>query len=98
MGLRPLVRRGRAVFRRFRDDEATSSSVEQSSVDQSTVVQSSTEGKTDTDAEKVSPIYNQNESEADPEKPNAAAQHGVRDAEAITLTWTKATMIFVFMK
>lgn len=98
MGLRPLVRRGRAVFRRFRDDEAASSSVEQSSVDQATVVQSTTEGKTDTDTEKVMPVYNQSAPDSDPNMPNAATQHGVRDAEAITLTWSKATLIFVFMK
>lgn len=96
MGIRPLVRRGRAVFRRFRDDEAASSSVDQNSLDQSGVVQSTTEGKANTDAEKVPPVYEQTEPQE--ELPNAAAQHGVRDAEAITLTWSKATMIFVFMK
>lgn len=98
MGIRPLVKRGRAVFRHFRGDEAASSSVEQSSLDQSAVVQSTTEGKSDTDAEKVPPVYNQSEPESDSDMPNAAAQHGVRDAEAITLTWSKGTLIFVFMK
>ncbi|KAJ5407632.1 hypothetical protein N7509_001515 [Penicillium cosmopolitanum] len=97
MGIRPLVKRGRAVFRHFRGDEAASSSVEQSSLDQSAVVQSTTEGKSDTDAEKVPPVYNQSEPESDSDMPNAAAQHGVRDAEAITLTWSKGTLIFVFM-
>lgn len=97
MAIRPLVKRGRAVFRRWRDDEATSSSVDQNSIDQAGVVhQSTTEGKTDTDGEKAPPAFEQ--ADPQPELPNGAAQHGVRDAEAIALTWPKSALIFVFCK
>ena len=90
MAIRPLVKRGRAVFRRWRDDEATSSSVDENSIDQAG------EGKTDTDGEKAPPAFEQ--ADPQPELPNGAAQHGVRDAEAIALTWPKSALIFVFAK
>lgn len=97
MGIRPLVKRGRAVFRRYRDDEAASSSVDRDSVEQSAVVEESkAKGKTDPDAEKAPPTYEQTGPQQ--ELPNKSAQHGVRDAEAIALTWSKSTLIFVFIK
>jgi hypothetical protein len=34
----------------------------------------------------------------EPEQPAAELQHGVRNVEAITMTWSKTTLICVFIK
>jgi hypothetical protein len=94
MTVRPLVNRARAVLRRFRDDDAASAAAEQNSLEQPTVVEESkTEGKRDPAAEEAPPVY-----ESHPELPHENVQHGVSDVEAITLTWSKKTLAFVFIK
>jgi hypothetical protein len=45
------------------------------------------------DAESARPATAEN-----PEVPTADIQQGVKDAEAVTLSWTKTTLILVFAK
>lgn len=90
MSIRPLLKRARAVLYRLKTDEAERQSVEQS-VEQSTVEKS-----------KHDPIVEStvagNDTQGDPGRPQDGLQHGVSDVEAITLTWSKTTLILVFVK
>lgn len=84
MGVRLLIRRARTVLNRFAaDDAASASSV--TPVEGTTVEESKRDPTTDTEVQQ-------------PEKPAEDLQHGVRDIEAITLTWSKKTLAFVFIK
>lgn len=47
------------------------------------------------DTESVVPSVND---ESQPEQPSTDAQRGVQDVEAVTLTWSKPTLIAVFIK
>ena len=47
------------------------------------------------DTESVVPPVNE---ESQPEQPSTDAQRGVQDVEAVTLTWSKPTLIAVFIK
>ncbi|KAJ6038518.1 hypothetical protein N7499_004384 [Penicillium canescens] len=85
MGLRPLIKRGRAVMRRLgadNTDTAPSSSVE------------TTEGATFEEAKREPTVE---ATAQEPEQPAAGLQHGVRNVEAITMTWSKTTLICVFI-
>lgn len=101
MGLRPLIRRGRAVFRRVKLDQeetATTSSVD---ADVSRTTVEPTEKSHDGEAQ-IPP--------ADPEEgvatngkgvapvPFDQLQTGVRDVEALAETWSKTSLIAVFIK
>lgn len=94
MTIRPLVRKARAVFHRMKTDtdKATSSSVE---VDTSTVE----ENKRDYPAEEAPPEEALPKNGAElPGVPAEELQHGVKDVEAVTQTWSRATLIAVFIK
>lgn len=83
MGVRLLIRRARTVLNRFAADDAASAS-STPPAEGTTVGES--KGVPATDAE------------VQPELPSEDLQHGVRDVEAITLTWSKKTLAFVFIK
>jgi hypothetical protein len=85
MGIRLLVRRARTVFSRFAADDAASASAETTPVEGTTVEESKRDPATDTELQQ-------------PELPAEDLQHGVRDIEAITLTWSKKTLAFLFIK
>lgn len=86
MSLRPVLRRFRTVLQRMRLDEAEQQSVEKTSIH---------EGKKDPIAENTVVADND---QGDPNLPQDGLQHGVRDVEAVTLTWSKTTLICVFIK
>ncbi|KAJ5193569.1 hypothetical protein N7449_009711 [Penicillium cf. viridicatum] len=83
MGVRLLVRRARTVFSRVAASDAASS-VDTPAVDRTTAEESKRDPATDTDVQQ-------------PETPAEDLQHGVRDIEAITMTWSKRTLIMVFL-
>lgn len=87
MSLRPVLRRFRTVLQRMKLDEAE----EQQSFEKS----SFGEGKKDPIAENTVVADND---QGDPNLPQDGLQHGVRDVEAVTLTWSKTTLICVFIK
>ncbi|KAJ5273537.1 Major facilitator superfamily domain general substrate transporter [Penicillium angulare] len=88
MGVRPLLRRGRAVWRHMLpgDDEDT----DRNSVQMDTAQQVKSEGESGRP-----PSY----SSSAPQNmmPDVHAQHGVQDVEAVTITWSKGTLIAVFI-
>ncbi|CAG8252508.1 unnamed protein product [Penicillium olsonii] len=81
MGVRLLIRRARTVLNRFAADDAASASIPSAEG----VAVEENKGVPTTDAE------------VQPELPAEDLQHGVRDVEAITLTWSKKTLAFVFI-
>ncbi|CAG7943521.1 unnamed protein product [Penicillium salamii] len=82
MGVRLLIRRARTVLNRFAADDAASAS---STPPAEGTTVGENKGVPATDAE------------VQPELPSEDLQHGVRDVEAITLTWSKKTLAFVFI-
>ena len=100
MGLRPLIRRGRAVFRRIKLDQeeaATSSSVD-ADVSRTTV-----EPEKSHDREAQSPPADSETAVATNGKgvepvPYDELQTGVKDIEALAETWSKGALIAVFIK
>lgn len=84
MGVRLLVRRARTVFSRVSASDAASS-VDTPAVDGTAAEESKRDPATDTEIQQ-------------PETPAEDLQHGVRDIEAITMTWSKRTLIMVFLK
>ncbi|KAJ5707806.1 hypothetical protein N7488_007607 [Penicillium malachiteum] len=87
--IRPLLRRARTVFSRMRENRATTTSFEEGNVEQSTVQESK--------GEQPAPNVEGEQSESDGEHIDAHDQHGIRDVEAITMTWSRNTLIFVFI-
>ncbi|OQE36838.1 hypothetical protein PENCOP_c011G07908 [Penicillium coprophilum] len=83
MGVRLLVRRARTVFSRMAASDAGSSE-ETTVADGTTVEERKTASVRDDEAQR-------------PEVPAEDLQHGVRDIEAITMTWSKRTLILVFI-
>ncbi|CAI7575535.1 unnamed protein product [Penicillium palitans] len=83
MGVRLLVRRARTVFSRVAASDAASS-VDTPAVDGTAADESKGDPATDTEIQQ-------------PETPAEDLQHGVRDIEAITMTWSKRTLIMVFL-
>ncbi|KAL4793135.1 major facilitator superfamily domain-containing protein [Aspergillus venezuelensis] len=92
MGVRPLVRRARTVFCRMSTDD--NEETESGPIDLSFIRdgkgfgnQRSRDGapSTDSSAESHGPL------------PTRDAQRGVQDVEAVTLTWSKGTLIAVFI-
>ena len=83
MGVRPLIRRARVVFRRMSADENDDISLDQ---------------HPDNSDSKVRPTPSYTSSAACGEIPDGSAQHGVQDVEAVTMAWSKKTLIAVFIK
>ncbi|KAJ5371588.1 Major facilitator superfamily domain general substrate transporter [Penicillium concentricum] len=83
MGVRLLVRRARTVFSRMAAPDAESSA-ETTAVDGTTTEENKRDPTFDTEFQR-------------PEVPAEGLQHGVRDIEAITMTWSKRTLILVFI-
>ncbi|KAJ5511406.1 hypothetical protein LT330_003914 [Penicillium expansum] len=83
MGVRILVRRARTVFSRIAASDA-GSSVDTPAVDGTTAEESKRDPAADPEVQQ-------------PELPSEDLQHGVRDIEAITMTWSKRTLIMVFL-
>lgn len=83
MGVRPIIRRARVVFRRMSADENDDISLDQPA---------------DNSDSKVRPTRSYTSSAACGEIPDGSAQHGVQDVEAVTMTWSKKTLIAVFIK
>lgn len=97
MSFRPLIRRAVAVFRRSSADreEATTSSVDTGvDVDRSTVHNSKTDGERVPHPEEALP----NNGAELPGVPFDELQSGVQQAEAVAASWSKASLIFVFIK
>jgi hypothetical protein len=82
MGVRPLIRRTRVVFRRMSMEENDDISLDQAE-------------NPDT---KVRPIPSYGSSAVCGEVPDGNAQNGVQDVEAVTMVWSKKTLIAVFIK
>ncbi|KAJ5966690.1 hypothetical protein N7501_002938 [Penicillium viridicatum] len=83
MGVRLSVRRAQTVFSRVAASDAASS-VHTPAVDGTTAEERKRDPATDTEVQQ-------------PETPAEDLQHGVRDIEAMTMTWSKRTLIMVFL-
>jgi hypothetical protein len=82
MGVRPLIRRARVAFRRI--------SIENDDVSLNEHTENSDNG--------VHPTPSYTSSVVCGEVPDGSAQHGVQDVEAVTMAWSKKTLIAVFIK
>jgi hypothetical protein len=101
MGLRPLIRRGRAVFRRVKLDQEETATTSSIDADVSRTTVEPTEKSRDGEAQ-IPPT--------DPEEgiatngkgvapvPFEKLQTGVKDVEALAETWSKTSLIAVFIK
>jgi len=99
MGLRPLIRRGRAVFRRVKfDQDETASSSANTDIARTTVESEKNKDREQQTApvEPDAPIAN-NGAEL-PGVPYDELQTGVKDIEALAKTWSKGALIAVFIK
>ncbi|KAG0161730.1 hypothetical protein PDIDSM_1161 [Penicillium digitatum] len=83
MGLRLLIRRARTVFSRKVASDAGGLN-DTLAVDETTAEEGKRDPAADPEAQQ-------------PEVPSEDLQHGVRDIEAITMTWSKRTLILVFL-
>lgn len=81
MGVRPLIRRARIVFRRISTEGNDNDPLAQNTA-------------RDAKGGPRSPTS----SVALEEIPDGSAQHGVQDVEAVTMTWSRGTLIAVFIK
>ncbi|KAJ5683608.1 hypothetical protein N7462_006773 [Penicillium macrosclerotiorum] len=88
MAIRPLIRRAQTVFRRMSADDAEA--VRTVSLDQST-------GESKKNPAVAGAETNNGNIDPDSQLPHEGVQTGVRDVEAVTLTWSKTTLILVFM-
>ncbi|KAL2838040.1 major facilitator superfamily domain-containing protein [Aspergillus pseudoustus] len=89
MGVRPLVRRARTVFRRLSADETESD--ETISIDLNSA--RGDKGLASADGAPTASTFFR----PDDNLPTRTAQRGVQDVEAVTLTWSKNTLIAVFI-
>lgn len=80
----PISARLRSAFQRRATEESVTP-----------VAVNATESKTDPSPEAGQPTEMTN---AEDRRPSEDAQQGVQDVEAVTLTWTKGTLIAVFVK
>jgi hypothetical protein len=97
MLLRPLIKRAQAVFRRTsadREEAAASSTDTGSDVDRTTVHNGKSDGERISHPEDALP----NNGAELPGVPFEELQRGVQEAEAVAQTWSKASLIFVFIK
>lgn len=85
MGVRFLIRRARTVFSRMAADDAGSSPNDPAPVEEITFEESKEIPGSDCEVQQ-------------PEMSAEALQQGVSDIEAITQTWSKRTLILVFIK
>ncbi|KAJ5790397.1 uncharacterized protein N7518_007408 [Penicillium psychrosexuale] len=81
MGVRPLIRRARIVFRRLSTEDNENDSFAQ----QNTI------------GDRKDGTRSPTSSVALEEIPDGSAQHGVQDVEAVTMTWSRGTLIAVFI-
>lgn len=82
MGVRPLIRRARIVFRRMSTEGNDNDHLAQNTGHDA--------GKDGARSPASSVVLE--------EIPDGSAQHGVQDVEAVTMTWTRGTLIAVFIK
>ncbi|KAJ5111024.1 hypothetical protein N7532_001559 [Penicillium argentinense] len=61
------------------------------------VTNTTEEPKQDSVADGTAPVTAPEQEQHDPSRPSEDLQHGVKNIEAVTLTWTKATLIAVFI-
>lgn len=87
------MQRARSVFYRMKkdkDEAATTSSVE---IDTNTVEQSKSDGPAPHPEEALP-----NNGAELPGVPYEELQHGIQEVEAVAQTWSRASLIFVFIK
>ncbi|KAJ5374648.1 hypothetical protein N7517_006654 [Penicillium concentricum] len=90
MTLRPLIQRARSVFHRMKvDNDEASSSVD---VDRNTVEPEKSDGQI-IHPEEALP----NNGAELPGVPYEELQHGIQEVEAVAQTWSRASLIFVFI-
>lgn len=82
MGVRPLIRRARIVFRRMSTEGDDNDHLAQN------IAHDAKMGGARSPASSV----------ALEEIPDGSAQHGVQDVEAVTMAWSRGTLIAVFIK
>jgi hypothetical protein len=95
MGVRPLIRRARTVFQHIASGD--SDSIDDETIEQRIVRENRREAKGSWDGS-VDPTRSSSGSGSWNEQPAETVQHGVQDVEAVTMTWSKTTLTFIFIK
>lgn len=91
MGVRPLIRRTRTILRRMSADGET----DENSIEQPSLHQSKSHPNSDSQRGASQAFGSQGARDS---IPNRNTQRGVQDVEAVTLTWSKGTLIAMFIK
>lgn len=95
MGVRPLVRRARTVFQHL--SSADNYSIDDETVEQRIVRGNRRQEKGDPEGN-GDPPRSYSGSGSWNEKPDERTQHGVQDVQAVTMTWSRGTLIAIFIK
>ncbi|KAJ5698425.1 Major facilitator superfamily domain general substrate transporter [Penicillium macrosclerotiorum] len=91
MGVRPLIRRTRTVFRHMvaRESEQADNDFIEQNAKQNVNIQRGSDTNND--------CLSRHSGSESYEMPDANAQHGVQDVEAVTTTWSRRTLVAVFI-
>lgn len=95
MGIRPLVRRARTVFQHLSSGDGDS--IDDETIEQRIVRENRRQDKGSLDDSGNAP-RSYSGSGSWNEQPAENVQHGVQDVEAVTMTWSKGTLIAIFIK
>ena len=96
MGVRPLVRRARTVFLRLSSGE--DDSVDHETIEQRIFSENRSAGKGLWDASVDAPRNHSGSGSWNEQQPDENVQHGVQDVQAVTMTWSRGTLIAIFIK
>lgn len=95
MGIRPLARRARTVFQHLASGD--SDSVDDETIEQRIVRENRRQEKGSLE-NSIHPSRSYSDSGSWNDQPAETVQHGVQDVEAVTMTWSKTTLILIFVK
>ncbi|KAJ5414747.1 Major facilitator superfamily domain general substrate transporter [Penicillium cosmopolitanum] len=94
MGIRPLVRRARTVFQHLASGDGDS--IDEETIEQRIVRENRRQEKGSLD-DSVHWSRSYSGSGSWDDQPAETVQHGVQDVEAVTMTWSKTTLILIFV-
>lgn len=96
MGVRPLVRRARTVFQRLSSGD--NDSVDGETIEQRIVRENRSAGKGSWDGSGDTFRNCSGSGSWNEQRPDENVQHGVQDVQAVAMTWSRGTLIAIFIK
>jgi len=96
MGVRPLVRRARTVFQRLSSGD--NHSVDGETIEQRIVRENRSAGKGSWDGSGDASRNYSGSGSWNEQQPDENVQRGVQDVQAVAMTWSRGTLIAIFIK